>query len=92
MAWAQKHHQEITLAYALGKPQMKTDFSHPQYRLDKYGRLWFGPTNPDSTMHYAYWDGFDAEKKPIWILARTDEPPISVSISMRDALSIIRAK
>ena len=61
----------------------------PHYRIDRYGRLWFGPTSPDSTMHYAYWDGFDAEQKPIWILSRTEEPTGSLPLSQKEAEELI---
>jgi len=64
---------------------MKTDFSNPQYSLDKYGKIWLGPTNPESTMHYSYFCGFDVEQNTIWVLSRTEEPEDTVQLTEAEA-------
>ena len=64
---------------------MKTDFSNPQYSLDQYGKVWFGPTNPESTMHYSYFCGFDSEQNTIWVLSRTEKPGDTVPLTDAEA-------
>ena len=64
---------------------MKIDFSSPKYSLDKYGKVWLGPTNPESTMHYSYFCGFDVGGNAIWILSRTEEPQDTVPLTETEA-------
>jgi len=65
-------------------------YRSPEYRITRDGNLWFGPTNPESTMHWAYLDGVDLEGKSVWVLARTEVPEASLPATKAEAEFIMR--
>ena len=65
-------------------------YQKPEYRITNDGNLWFGPTNSESMMHWAYLDGVDAEGKSVWVLSRTEEPVKSLPATKAEAEFIMR--
>lgn len=66
---------------------MMRDYTQVSYWL-YLGRLWCGPTNPESNLHYATFHGY-SEGEPIWVLERSDEP-VGTLIDEQTAKQLMR--
>lgn len=51
-----------------------TTYDNPAMWIDSRGVLWKGPMNPDNTLHFAKFCGFNHLTKPIWVLQSSECP------------------
>lgn len=51
-----------------------TTYATPRFFVDAKGKLWFGPTSPDNTLHFSCFYGFNFQNDPVWVLESSELP------------------